>query len=98
MNRARITSSGFRAESVWSEDPWVMGEGQEEVAGFRPLDEPGRHRDPWPFGTNSHEDNVTSLRDKSIDVRADSISRHIESSDIQEVILTSHVVSCIRTT
>src|SRR5216110_1101754 len=55
-----------------------MGEAQEQVAGFRPLDEPVRDGNSRPLGTKSHGKCVLREGDKSIDVRADSNSQEIE--------------------
>jgi hypothetical protein len=48
-----------------------MGQGQEQVAGLRPLDEPIGHADPRPFGAKSHETWFLREGDKGIDIGAD---------------------------
>src|SRR5438128_12363818 len=55
-----------------------MGEAQEQVAEFRPLDEPVRDGNSRPLGTKSHGKCVLRDGDKSIDVRSDSNSQEIE--------------------
>src|SRR5437879_5483868 len=80
ISRAAITSSVSHPNesSVRTEHPRIMGEAQEQVAGFRPLDEPVRDGNPRPLGTKSHGKYVLREGDKSIDVRADSNSQEIE--------------------
>src|SRR5205809_41402 len=80
ISRAAITSSVSHPNesSVRTEHPRIMGEAQEQVAGFRPLDEPVRDGNSRPLGTKSHGECVLREGDKSIDVRADSNSQEIE--------------------
>src|SRR2546421_504434 len=80
ISRAAITSSVSHPNqsSVRTEHPRIMGEAQEQVAGFRPLDEPVRDGNSRPLGTKSHGKCVLREGDKSIDVRADSNSQEIE--------------------
>src|SRR5438094_6756810 len=82
ISRAAITSSVSdpNESSVRTEHPRIMGEAQEQVAGFRPLDEPVRDGNSRPLGTKSHGKCVLREGDKSIDVRADSNSQEIERS------------------
>src|SRR3989442_10056371 len=80
ISRAAITSSVSHPNesSVRTEHPRIVGETQEQVTGFRPLDEPVRDGNPRPFGAKSHGKCVLREGDKSIDVRADSNSQEIE--------------------
>src|SRR5207244_9513438 len=69
ISRAAITSSvsHLNQSSVRTEHPRIMGEAQEQVAGFRPLDEPVRDGNSRPLGTKSHGKCVLREGDRSID-------------------------------
>lgn len=85
--RAAITSSlsDRNRVSVRPENPRVVGQGQEQVPGLRPLDEPVWNRNPRPLGAKPHEECVPPAGDKAIDVLADSNSQDIERGQGNEV-------------
>jgi hypothetical protein len=70
----------FRSDggSVGTENPRIMGQGQKQIAGLRPLDEPIGHGDPWPLGTKSHRMWFLREGDKGIDIGADFYSWETE--------------------
>src|SRR5688500_8354598 len=75
-----MTSSLSRAGriSVRAEHPWVVGEGQEQVSGLRPRDEPLWDWNSRPLGAKSHASCLPPAGDKCIAVRADFYSQDIE--------------------